>query len=468
MKETAIKAAQFTFGLASDFFTALLDAFSKPQAFNAEFGSERLIANRLNKGFVVSSNRKITRNMSYRNLMISSVTGGGKTTKLLVPSLLSLRNCSMIVNDNSKELYNLTSGYKSSHMVVKTLNLSDSTVSSGFNILANAKSLHDISRIAHIIVLTTLDKGNSDQFWSLSVKTLLQIFIQLTLLQEEEFRHMANVLHLLKLFSAKPEKVDALVAKTHDEKLVLDYSSFLAIPERTRDNIVASAKAALQIFESPEVAKVTSFNSIDFSEFRKTPTLLYLHVSVNDAKFLSCLLSIFFEQFYSAMLEHLPAKTDLDCFCLIDEASSLYIPLLPSACANGRKFRCGSIVVVQSKGQLKTFYKDESGNLCANCVTHIHLAGQTALEELREIEALSGKCIYKDKDGKERTKSLVTVDEIRQLPDNRSLILCANNPIILGRVTPYWRNFSYRSYTKIPPVPLRGDIPDGPIPLIKL
>lgn len=467
--KTLLQCLQFILSLAVDFFSALADVFAKQHGLNAEFGKERLIASRFNKGFVVSRSRKLTRKMSFRNLLISSPTGGGKTVKLLLPTLLSLRNCSMIVNDNSKELYNLTSGHKSTHMQIKTLDLSDSSVSSGFNILADVRDVQDINRIAHIIVQTTLDKGShSDQFWSLSVKSMLTTFIKIALLQSEKYRHMPQVLQFIKTFQSQPEKIDRLVANVKDEKLLLDYTSFLSIPDRTRDNIVASALAALQIFDSPELAKVASFHSINFSDFRKTPTLLYLHVSVGDAKFFSPFISLLFESYFRAMLERLPAKSEYDCFSLIDEASSLFIPLLPGACANGRKFRCGSVIVVQSKNQLRTFYQDEAANICSNNVTHIHLAGQTSLEELREIEALSGKCTYKDKDGKERTKSLVMVDEARQLPDNRSLILCANYPIIKGRVSPYWRNLLFRRYTKLPPVPMQGDIPNTPIPLMKL
>lgn len=467
--ELLLTILQFIVSLIGGFFGALADAFSKQDGASAQFGNERLIASRLNRGFVVSRYRKLTRKMSFRNLLISSPTGGGKTVKLLLPTLLSLRDCSMIVNDNSKELYNLSSAYKATHMKIRTLNLSDSSESSGFNILADIKDVQDIYRIAHIMVQTSLDKGNnSDQFWSLSVKSMLATFIKITLLQSEEYRHMPQVLNLIKTFQAHPEKIDPLVASAKDEKLLLDYSSFLAIPDRTRDNIVASALAALQIFESPELAKVASFHSINFPDFRKQPTLLYLHVSVGDAKFFSSFISLLFESYFRAMLERLPAKSDYDCFSLIDEASTLFIPLLPAACANGRKFRCGSVIVVQSKNQLRTFYKDEAANICSNTVTHIHLAGQTSLEELREIEALSGKCTYKDKEGKERTKSLVTVDEARQLPESRSLILSANHPIIKGRVSPYWRNLLFSRHTKLPPFPILGDIPNSPIPLMKL
>jgi len=277
---------------------------------------------------------------------------------------------------------------------------------------------------------------------------------------------MANVVHLIHVFSAYPERIDMLVAKASDEALTLAYKSFIATPEKTLQNIVASAKAALEIFQSPEVAKVTSFDSIDFDLFRQQPIALYLHISLGDQRFLSCLISIFFEQLYGYMLERVPKKSELDCFCILDEASSLYIPLLPLACANGRKNRLGTVVAVQSKGQLKTFYKDEAENIAANCVTKIHLAGLTAIDELREIETLSGKTIYKDKKGTERVKPLITVDEIRLLPNNRSLIISGNKPIVKGRVSPYWRNLTFRKMAKIPPAQLRGDVPDSVVPLL--
>ena len=464
--EIIIRILQFIIGLLSDFVYACIEAFSSQKGANAQFGRISRIASRFNKGFVISSTKKLSRLMSYRNLLISSPTGGGKTTKLLLPALLSLDNCSIICNDNSGELAMLSSGYKGKNMNVKVFDPSNSEQSCGYNILSRVKDQHDAMRIAHLIVATTLDKGQSDPFWSLSVKTMLQIFIRLVLHQEEQFRNMANVLHLVHVFSAHPAKIDKLIAATKDEQLALSYSSFIATPERTLMNVVASCKAALQLFESPQVAKVTSYDSIDFSHFRKQKTLLYLRIRLGDAKLLSCLVSIFFEQLYTYMLDKLPQKDDLDCFCLIDEASSLFIPVLANACSNGRKFHCGTILVVQAKKQLQTFYRDEAETICANCATHIHLGGQTSLDELRELEALSGKCTYVDKNGKEKSKSLVTVDEIRQLPDNRSLILCSNFPLIMGRVTPYWRNLNYKRYTKIPPLPLKGDIPEGPIPLI--
>lgn len=462
-----MKAVQFILGLIADFFGALMDAFRKQQGFNAEFGAETLVAKRYNKGFVISKNRKLTRRKSFENVLVSGPTGSGKTTRLLLKNLYSLRNASIIVNDPSKELFQLASGYLSQHFTILTLNFSDSTISAGYNILSRIKKPNDINKVAHLLVAASLDKGNSsDPFWSLSVKTLLQLLIRLTLLQPIEYRNMANVINLVHHFAASPQNVDQLVAKTNDQKLILEYKSFISTPEKTLQNIVASAKAALQLFDDPEIIKTTAYDTIDFELLRQKPTIVFLHNSIGDQKYISILNSIFFEQLYGHILQRLPQKEELDLFIILEEASSLFVPVLPLAVANCRKHRVGNLICVQSPGQLKTFYKDEADNIAANCVTKIFLPGQTSMDTLREIETLSGKYIYKDEKGVERVKPLITTDEIRLLPENRSLILSGNMPIIKGRTSPYWRNLNFRRYAKIPPISLQVDIPNTSVPLL--
>ena len=109
--------------------------------------------------------------------------------------------------------------------------------------------------------------------------------------------------------------------------------------------------------------------------------------------------------------------------------------------------------------QLRSFYKDDADNISSNCVTKIFLPGITAMDTLRELETLSGKCVYQDEKKTERVKPLITIDEIRLLKENRSLIVSGNKPFILGRTSPYFKSFKYRHRAKILPVPLEGDIP---------
>jgi len=456
-----IKAISFIFSVLSDVLSSLLDLMQKKQGYNAEFGSESDIASRFNKGFLISKHRKLTKRRSFENLMIAGPTGSGKTTKLLLKMLYELKNCSLILNDPSKELHQLSSGYLSKFFEIKTLNFSDSTASSGYNILSRIQKPNDVNKIAHLLVASSLDKGNqSDPFWSLQSKSMLSLFIRLIMFQPKEYLNMANVLYVLNTFAASPKKVDIWVAKTKDEKLILDYKSLISTPEKTLQNIVASAKAALQLFDDPEITKVTSYDTIDFSTIRQKPTIIFLHNSISDMKYINILNGIFFEQMYGHILQKLPDKNELDLFIILEEASSIYIPILPAAIANTRKHRTGNLICVQSPGQLKTFYKDDAANISANCVTKIFMPGQTSMEVLQEIEMLGGKCTYKDEKEVERVRPLITVDEIRLLDEDRTLILSGNNRIIKGRTSPYYQSFKYKGYSKIPALPLCSDNPD--------
>ena len=98
-------------------------------------------------------------------------------------------------------------------------------------------------------------------------------------------------------------------------------------------------------------------------------------------------------------------------------------------------------------------------------MTRIYLPGISDLETLRAIETLSGKCEFKDKKGNKRIRPLITIDEIRMLPDDRSLILFKNKKLIKAFTSPYFKDARYRGYAAIPPVPVQSDIPNEPIEL---
>lgn len=362
----------------------------------------------------------------------------------------------------------MTSGYLSQFFDIKTLNFSNNTVSSGYNYLSHVKQSNDISKLASLLVTSSLEKGgNSDPFWGIASKDLLSICIRIVLHQSEPFRHMANVRLVLQHLSANPERVDRWIVESKDEKLLLDYKSMIATNQKTLQSIIASAKACVQVWDDELIARVTAYNSINFSEIRQKPTLLFLHNSIGDQKYTSQLTGLFFEQFFSHILYKLPEKNELDLFVILEECSSIYIPLLPLFLANARKHRTGTLICLQTlSGQLKHFYKEDASNIIANCVTKLFLAGQTEIDVLRELETLGGKTTYIDDKKIERIKPLISMDEIRLLKLNRSLIVSGNNPLIKGRTSPYYRSHTFRSYTNLRAYTLTSDIPNTPIALL--
>ncbi|MDZ4667531.1 MAG: type IV secretory system conjugative DNA transfer family protein [bacterium] len=438
------------------------------QGIPGTFGDESLFASSWNKGFVVSRDGRLTRRQSYENVLLVGATGSGKTSRFLLPTLLSLKNCSIVVNDPSKELYNLASGYLSKYFKLKTLNFSDSSISSGYNILSRIKKPNDIFKIASILVSATLEKGSSggDPFWSLQTKTLLSILLRLIQLQPEAYRNMANVSYLLSIFSVKPKIIDAMILNTKDKSLILEFKSLIATPDKTLQNITSSAKASLQIFSDPEIAKVTSVDTISFEELRQVPTVIFLHNSIADQKYASTLNSLFFQQFYEFVLSKLPTKNDLDIMVILEEASSLYIPVLPVSLANTRKHFVSNLICIQAPQQLDTNYGKDAENIVNNCVTKCFLPGITNLSTLKDIETLGGTMHYTDTNGKEKTKKLLTVEEIRMMHKDQVLILCANHPFVLAKTKPFYQSFKYSRRASYPPAPFNGEINQTPIRLI--
>src|ERR1043166_8644264 len=110
LRTAVVYIAVQSWSILRDAFFALNDLLQRKQGFDASFGYESDIASRFNKGFLISIQRKLTRRRSFENVMLCGPTGSGKTTRLLLKNLYELKNCSIVVNDPSKELYQLASG----------------------------------------------------------------------------------------------------------------------------------------------------------------------------------------------------------------------------------------------------------------------------------------------------------------------------------------------------------------------
>ena len=446
-----------------------LPFFFNQKPLQAEFGNIRLIASYWNKGFVVSRYRKLSRRKSYESILLSGPSGSGKTSRYLLKQLYSLKGCSLLINDPQGELWLYASGYLRKHFKeVYSINFSDSSKSAAYNPFSRIKKANDVNKLADLLVSATLDKSSGDVFWKLASVSLTTILIRLLLHQPSEYHNLANLIRLLQLFAIDSKKVDAMVAKTGDEKLINDFKEIISVPEKTLYNVIASVKSALQPFDDPEITRTTAFDTIDFEKLRVVPSVIFLNNTIGDQRYISVLNSIFFEQFYAYALEKLPQKNHLPIYLILEECgSSLYIPMLAQAIATSRKAKIGALITVQSHSQLKSFYKDGAETIKANCRTKIWLTGQTSLDELREVETLGGKRIYHDDKNTERTVPLVSMDSIRMLPESRSLILSGNHPLILAKSSSYFRSLWYRRFAKIPPMEFEQHIPDGQIPLLR-
>lgn len=111
------------------------------------------------------------------------------------------------------------------------------------------------------------------------------------------------------------------MSKTSNRSLFDSYASFASFDSKVQSSIVATCKAALSIFGDDTVARITSADSITFSNFRKQPSVLYIQTRIAEQSFYSPLVSVLFEQLFGWVMEKLSEKKDLPVLMLIDEAA---------------------------------------------------------------------------------------------------------------------------------------------------
>lgn len=431
----------------------------RKEQYNADFIPAGKVLSVGNTGFCLTGDKSLNIKDSYSNAIVFGGSGSGKSSVVLTPSILKMQQSSLVIHDPSGELYQQTSGYlRQSGFTIKALNYTNPELSECYNPLQRVKTISDIKKLSRLLVHAALGGGGKDPFWNNSAETLLTVFIRYVLFYEEEKnRNLSHVLALINDFSGNPQKVDKLFVHTKDEDLLNNYKAFVAYDSKMLMSIVATARTALTLFADPEVARVTKKDSIDFDNFRKEKTALYINNNVNDMKYYSVLSSIFFEQFFASVMSKLQNNGTLPVFFLLDEASSLFLSILPVAISNIRKYNAGILQIYQSQHQLFDLYGIPQGrNIIANSSARVYLPGQP-LETARELESILGKFEFVDDENNRRTRQLLTMDEIRILKE--AIILISNLPPIKAKLVPWYEQRQLKKYVSIPPyiIPTREE-----------
>lgn len=424
----------------------------KDNSHQAKFASASSVMSIFNFGYsLVGGLKATTRDVAYMNSLVVGPSGSGKSSTVLLGSVFTLARggASLAIMDVSSELYKLTSGYLS-RLGYKVYCIDFGKNSDLFNPLLLCSTITDVQKIAFLLIKNSGIETKSDPFWSKSSEMLLSLFMEyLVFHSPKELCSMANLVRLIDVFAGDPKKIDILFVRTKNEDLLTRYKAMVKSPEKTLQSTLATVRAAIKVFCSPAVRNCTALNTIDFSDFRKEKSVLYICVPINDINFYAPLSALLFEALFKEMMSEIPKDDEKDIFCLLDEMVLMRFENLGSVFSNCRKYRMGCLGVTQDERMLEMAYSPaESHAIRTNAYSKVYLPGQP-LQTCKTLEETLGKFTYTDEHGSERTRQLMTAAEIRMCED--ALLLCGNKPPIRATLRPYYNHYIFNKRTKIPP-----------------
>ncbi len=464
--ETRDKTSKFTlniFNPITHVFKILFKGFSKTGFMNER--EKNKLFSTFNKGLYIDGNKlRLSQKESFNHLALISRTGGGKTTNYVIPNILKLSSeqCSMLITDISGELYELTSGYLEKQgykiYVLDPENLEDSI---SYNPLYYASDTSKIDELVHTLIASSKTSNNSssseNEFWDNGAKSLISIIIKLLLAtKNHQYINLANVRYLVNNYGSDGRDLDHLVNTLADDKTYHEFRAFVKGNPSTILSMVSTANIALSpIGINENLEKLTSSHTINFDNFRKEKSVLYIKIPANKQKQYSFLQNIFYSQFFNYVMEKLPSKSDLPIYCLLDEFGNLNLPNFDTTITTIRKYNISISIILQSIEQLQNRYGKANANTILNggIASKLFYSGadHTTTETLSQIlgditsikTGIDGNSFFKD--GK-----VMNPTEIRTMADDEALFIMANKLPVKIKLKAYYKDFLLKNYSKIP------------------
>lgn len=393
---------------------------------------------------------------SFAHLALIAPSGGGKTSRYIIPNILALliQNCSILVLDPAGECMHKT-GYFALNQErdLKVFNLSDTHSSLQFNPLQRANTHTEINMLANILIDSAFPDSKGDSsFWNNGGKLILYVLIRCLKNTPNNAHHnLANVRRLLNRFGSDGEGLVPFVSKYADEATLSEFQGFISQSPNVMLGQLSTAKSALEPFADPNLCQLTSADNINFESIRSKPSILYIQVAEHQVGYYSFILKILYTQMFDFFMEQEQAGLPhLPVFALLDEfGNSGALPKFSEYATSLRKRKVSLSIILQDLSQLIKTYGRENASIIINgaCSSRVFYPG-LSYETCKEIENILGKStvLYDDPTKmeiaeREVGRSLKTAQEIRELPDNSAIYIYKNRkPVMLNNVVPYYEN----------------------------
>jgi type IV secretory pathway TraG/TraD family ATPase VirD4 len=452
---------------------------------------------RASDGAIVAGNRmSIPNEERNRHVLIIAKTGGGKTTKAILPVLYNDCLCperSTIVIDSKPEMWGKLAGMTRKYNPRKNLmlfNPLDPTRSMSWNILSKVTDDTDAKLIANTIIMAT-DVANSKQdspFFRNNALQLLNAMMVGLLNDPNDTLSMPRVHELL--HSGKNALCDWLEHHPHAIRNARTFVELARSGSQNADTVLSELGMRLSAWDLPAIRATTALEELDLEMLITEPTLMVIELRESEIEMLRPMANtvvVEILRFLTKRAESFPgAKLPRPVGLVIDEFASALgrLPDIHVKLNTLRSRNVSIVAAIQSIGQIKANYNTDADSVIAGFSSKILMpmldfqdsewaSKETGTMTIRFKTMSAGtnrKIIEnfasRNKGTQEQVqqRAVLTPDEIGRPPDNINTFFMPNTPVFQGFLTPYYevpelrtridQNQSYEKELKVRTAPI--------------
>lgn len=440
-------------------------------------GDTKLLVNDLrgSEGIIFkSAHLIIPREERNRHILTIAKTGGGKTTRVMLPILYG--DCmdperSTIIIDSKPEMWQklatMTRRYNPEKNIMLFSPL-DPSRSLSWNILGKIQDDSDAKLIANSIIMATDNpaaKADSPFFRNIALSLLNSIFVGLLQDQKEkkDVLSMPRV-HELVQSGMKP-LADWLEAHPHALKTSRTFVELARSGSQNADTTMSELGTRVSAWDLQAIRATTSMDELDIEKIIEEPTLLIVEFRESELEMLRPLANVIVVEllrFLTKYAESCPGtRLPRPIGFVIDEFASALgrLPDIEVKLNTLRSRNVSIVAAIQSIGQIKANYADDADSVLAGFSTKLLIppldiqdaewaskeTGQMTIrfqtQSLGANKKLTEWFASKSDSSQEQVqqRAVLTPDEIGRPADGITTFFFPNTPAFQGHLVPHYK-----------------------------
>nr|WP_317360035.1 type IV secretory system conjugative DNA transfer family protein [uncultured Tyzzerella sp.] len=337
-----------------------------------------------------------------KNILIVGGSGSGKTRFFVKPNLMQMHSSYVVTDPKGTIVIECGKMLKDNGYDLKILNTINFKKSMKYNPFAYIKNEKDILKFVETLVANTQGSGAKEDFWVKAEKLYYTALVGYIMTQmPENERNMSSLLFLVNNSQASEQdesfknQVDLMFERLEREDpnhfAVGQYKKFKLASGETTKSILISCATRLSPFDIPSLKELTEYDEMKLDTLGDKKTALFVIISDTDATF-NFLISIMYTQLFNLLCEKADdeygGRLPVHVRFLLDEFANIgQIPNFDKLIATIRSRELSASIILQTKSQLKSIYKENADTIVGNCDTTLFLGGgeETTLKDMSEV-----------------------------------------------------------------------------------